>query len=1074
MERFSTVLFALVYAVLLLETIKYCQCANSTITCKAGEREALLKFTWSFTNTSQFLPSWKGKDCCEWKGVFCDSQGHVVKLDLRGKSPFVYQMFLENLEVNSCLLQLKHLTYIDLSDNHFQNIPLPNFFGSMKRLTYLNLSRTYFSGNVPHQLGKLTNLQFLDLKYSILPFPDNVQSLHAKVINWIANLSSLHYLDLSGIYLGHTTKLIQVLNALPSLMHLGLSSCGLNYTHIPDAPVNSTCLSTLEFLDLSSNEFHGPIPLALRNMTSLRVLELSSSSFATIPHWLGNFKRLVHLDLSGSEFNMTLLGSMLSIFENTCQLKILDFSYNYGWFHGEFPEKLPGCFGHVLETLDLSNNSIGGALPYWLGELKYLKYLHLEKNALYGPIPSSLGKLSSLRELHLSSNHLNGTIPDSFGQLVNLQRLDVSVNSLEGIISEVHLGNFSFLTELILSINKLTVESKSDWIPEDLTFLLRLQGLNLSYNQLSGKIPKRIGDLKKSLESLDLSSNQLIGNIPQSISELTFLSHLNLSHNNLSGQIPSGNQLQTLDDPPIYVGNPYLCGASLLLNKCVSDHEPHGAPPDENNGEDEEGKSVKIWFYLVILAGFASGFWGVFGTLLFKKSWRWAYFQYVEEMANKICCHCFKHSPSKIPKPVDLTVVDHSFKPSVPPNVKGATDSDRSSGVRGEGRVKQVIKGVELEYTTNLRYVVNTDLSCNHLVDQIPEELTFLLILQGLNLSYNHLSGEIPKRIGDLKKSLKGLDLSSKQLTGNISRSISEFTFLSHLNLSHNNLSGQIPSGNQLQTLDDPTIYVGNPYLCGAPLLLNKCVSDHEPHGAPPDENNGGDEDTGMNLVQIARGIEKTTTKLVSELKLMSKEVMIMSMQQQMLSWEFGEDVVLLSWKNEKYICKGSGRLEKELIEGEKLKNSKSLAEAFFAYLNSDMPYLDFIFNEVWGFDSVTGSTLDNYMLAFVRSTYSKNIYVLQVTVKSNFKPVMEEQHDDISGITAKSIIARFCNQPLSFQNHGKQKCENYQLGDQEMAKCKEVNDSDVGCFADVQDPEMQKVLSEGVMIIGAIWGKHY
>ncbi|GLU21851.1 hypothetical protein SLE2022_379630 [Rubroshorea leprosula] len=46
-------------------------------------------------------------------------------------------------------------------------------------------------------------------------------------------------------------------------------------------------------------------------------------------------------------------------------------------------------------------------------------------------------------------------------------------------------------------------------------------------------------------------------------------------------------------------------------------------------------------------------------------------------------------------------------------------------------------------------------------------------------------------------------------------------TLLSHLNLSYNDLSGPIPSANQFQTFNDPSIYEGNPKLCGAPLSTN-------------------------------------------------------------------------------------------------------------------------------------------------------------------------------------------------------------------------------------------------------------
>jgi len=64
------------------------------------------------------------------------------------------------------------------------------------------------------------------------------------------------------------------------------------------------------------------------------------------------------------------------------------------------------------------------------------------------------------------------------------------------------------------------------------------------------------------------------------------LSHLNLSYNNLSGKIPSGNQLQVLDDQAsIYVGNPGLCGPPLT-KKCPETNLIPAAPEDQKDGSD--------------------------------------------------------------------------------------------------------------------------------------------------------------------------------------------------------------------------------------------------------------------------------------------------------------------------------------------------------------------------------------------------------------------------------------------------------------------------------------------------------
>ncbi|EYU23331.1 hypothetical protein MIMGU_mgv11b018645mg, partial [Erythranthe guttata] len=186
-----------------------------------------------------------------------------------------------------------------------------------------------------------------------------------------------------------------------------------------------------------------------------------------------------------------------------------------------------------------------------------------------------------------------------------------------------------YVVNLDLSSNYLIGE-----IPSELTRLSSLIGLNLSRNHLGGNIPAKIGDLT-SLESLDLSGNNLVGKIPDSMSDLEFLSHMNLSNNNLSGQIPTGRQLQTLDDPWIYAGNPQLCGPPLLLKKCHSEDENnHDDQDDEDEDEDERDETIK--FYAVVISGFAAGFWGIIGVLVIQTTWRQALFRFPEVAGAKI------------------------------------------------------------------------------------------------------------------------------------------------------------------------------------------------------------------------------------------------------------------------------------------------------------------------------------------------------------------------------------------------------------------------------------------------------
>ncbi|KAJ0970220.1 hypothetical protein J5N97_023097 [Dioscorea zingiberensis] len=149
-----------------------------------------------------------------------------------------------------------------------------------------------------------------------------------------------------------------------------------------------------------------------------------------------------------------------------------------------------------------------------------------------------------------------------------------------------------------------------------------------------------------------------------------------------------------------------------------------------------------------------------------------------------------------------------------------------------------VMKGTQREYSKTLQYVSSIDLSGNNLSGDIPHQLMNLFGLQNLNLSGNTLTGKIPENIGHLSL-LESLDLSRNNLGGSIPTSMSMLTFLSHLNLSYNSLSGKIPSGSQLQTFRDPSMYIGNPGLCGPPLD-EECKGSETNHGASP---SCGDED---------------------------------------------------------------------------------------------------------------------------------------------------------------------------------------------------------------------------------------
>ena len=186
--------------------------------CIEEERKALLEFKHGLKDHSDRLSSWVGVDCCKWRGVDCNNQtGNVIKVDLRNNGDFSRL----GGEISDALLDLKHLNYLDLSFNHFQGIPVPDFLGSFERLRYLNLSNAVFGGVIPPHLGNLSRLNYLDLNGDVYYY---VPLMRVSNLNWLSGLSSLKYLDLGRVNLSEaTTTWMQTVNLLPSLLELHLA-----------------------------------------------------------------------------------------------------------------------------------------------------------------------------------------------------------------------------------------------------------------------------------------------------------------------------------------------------------------------------------------------------------------------------------------------------------------------------------------------------------------------------------------------------------------------------------------------------------------------------------------------------------------------------------------------------------------------------------------------------------------------------------------------------------------------------------------------------------------------------------
>jgi hypothetical protein len=250
-------------------------------------------------------------DCCDWGGVRCDDEGHVIDLYLN------LELISGGFNSSSSLFSLQYLQSLDLANNNF-NSYIPSGFNKLEQLTRLNLYNCHFYGTLSNSISNLTYLTHLDLSGN----------------------------DLSG-------AIPSSLLTLPSLENVFLE-----YNQFSKLDESFNAFSSISHLDLSNNYLSGPFPISIFQLKSVTVLDLSNNQIqGVLPNWIWKLQNLQDLNISHN-FLTELEGPL----KDLTSVNIYSVDLHNNQLQGPIP-----VFADRADYLDYSMNKFSSVIPQDIG-----------------------------------------------------------------------------------------------------------------------------------------------------------------------------------------------------------------------------------------------------------------------------------------------------------------------------------------------------------------------------------------------------------------------------------------------------------------------------------------------------------------------------------------------------------------------------------------------------------------------------------------------------------------------------------------------------------------------------------
>lgn len=334
---------------------------------------------------------------------------------------------------------LPRLEYLDLRNSRIRKIPETAFSNNTYLRTLILAQNELVNFDVAHTIGKLQQLDSLDLSFCHLTLPLSEDAF--------INATKIRTLYLSGNSL-FASDLLVALAPLSHLERLSLSNCGL--TRLPDTfhnfkslqeldishnPLNDAFvkiiapLEKLEYLNMGYSNLSYIGPTSFAKMTNMKRLILSGNDLSNLEAGLfGNLTKLTSLELNfcglRRSINATLFFNNLT-YTDLSELQLAGNPLQVS----KSGSLLPPQFSR-LKNLDLSNCNLTRLPPDAFSySTKNITSLILKGNrfALSDDL-KFLQQLSQLKELDLRDNNLTTFLPEYLSGNPEIEKLKLVGN----------------------------------------------------------------------------------------------------------------------------------------------------------------------------------------------------------------------------------------------------------------------------------------------------------------------------------------------------------------------------------------------------------------------------------------------------------------------------------------------------------------------------------------------------------------------------------------------------------------------------------------------------------------------